>query len=218
MTQLLNQDSVSTSNVAALPRRERDRLQRRLDILQAAEIVFSRKGYHDASIEEIARAAEYGTGTVYLYFKDKEALYAELVEDKIRGMVEHIERAAAGASDPIEALRCVVRARMEFFDRNREFFRIYMNVRTEMGRPKGGKWEHIVRLRDRYIELITRLVRAAQRRGLIRKGDARQFAVALTGIMRQLTRDWLRSNNGRSLTDSVDFVADLFLSGALAKR
>jgi len=218
MTQLLNQDSVSTSNVAALPRRERDRLQRRLDILQAAEIVFSRKGYHDASIEEIARAAEYGTGTVYLYFKDKEALYAELVEDKIRGMVEHIERAAAGASDPIEALRCVVRARMEFFDRNREFFRIYMNVRTEMGRPKGGKWEQIVRLRDRYVELITRLVRAAQRRGLIRKGDARQFAVALTGIMRQLTRDWLRSNNGRSLTDSVDFVADLFLSGALAKR
>ena len=197
---------------------QRDRLQRRLDIFRAAELVFSRKGYHDASIEEIARAAEYGTGTVYLYFKDKEALYAELVEEKIHGMVEHIQQGVSGEKDPLAAVRRLVKARMEFFDQNREFFRIYMNVRTEIGRPKGAKWDNIRRMRDEYVGLITRVMKDGQRRGVIRKGDPRQFAVALTGIMRQLTRDWLRNDDDRPLTDSVDFIADLFLNGASARR
>ena len=101
---------------------------------------------------------------------------------------------------------------------NRAFFRIYMGVRTELGLARGSRWQGIAKLRETYIEAITGLMRAGQRRGMIRKGDPRQFAIALTGIMRQLTRDWLRSDNVRSLTDSVDFVADLFLKGAQAKR
>src|SRR5437773_5784491 len=137
MVQLMN------STIASIPRRERDRLQRRRDILRAAEHVFAEKGYHTASIEEIARAAEYGTGTVYLYFKDKEALYVELFEAKIRELLDHVQRSAAEGKDPLEALRRLVRARMEFFDQNREFFRIYMGGRTELGESMGGKWESI---------------------------------------------------------------------------
>src|ERR1043166_4084242 len=97
--------SVSDSPVIPVPRRERDRLQRRADILRAAESVFADKGYHEASIEEIARVAEYGTGTVYLYFKDKETLYLELVEEKFRGMIGHVQQSVAGENDPIEGMR-----------------------------------------------------------------------------------------------------------------
>ena len=201
-----------------MPRRERDRLQRRTDILRAAEAVFADKGYHEASIEEIARVAEYGTGTVYLYFKDKETLYLELVEEKFRGMIQHVQGSVAAEKDPIEGIRRLIRARMEFFGENRAFFRIYMDARTEVGLAKRGRGEGIVKLRETYIEVISGLMRAGQRRGMIRKGDPRQFAIALTGIMRQLTRDWLRSDDGSPLTDSVDFVADLFFHGAQPKR
>ena len=47
-------DSVSDSSLT-LPRRQRERLQRRRDIFRAAERVFAKKNYHEASIEEIAR-------------------------------------------------------------------------------------------------------------------------------------------------------------------
>src|ERR1051325_8483224 len=197
----MKRGSVSDSNVMPMPRRERDRLQRRTDILHAAESVFADKGYHEASIEEIARVAEYGTGTVYLYFKDKETLYLELVEEKFREMIRRVLESVADQENPIEGLRRLIRARMEFFNQNRAFFRIYMGVRTELGMAKGSPWEGIAKLRETYIEAITGLMRTGQRRGMIRKGDPRQFAIALTGIMRQLTRDWLRSENVRSLTD-----------------
>src|SRR4030095_6053518 len=98
--QFVNRNSVSDFGIRSLPRRERDRLRRRTDILLAAEDVFAAKGYHNASIEEIARAAEYATGTVYLYFKDKEALYVELFEEKIRELIQFIEQRICKEKQP----------------------------------------------------------------------------------------------------------------------
>src|SRR3989442_7414361 len=121
----MNRGSVSDSEVMSLPRRERDRLQRRMDIFRAAERVFAEKGFHQASIEEIARAAEYGTGTVYLYFKDKEALYVELFEEKVRELIESIQPGSSAKKHPLQALKQLIHARMEYFDRNRAFFQIY---------------------------------------------------------------------------------------------
>ena len=53
-----------------LSRKERDRLRRKSDILNAAEYVFVLKGCDKATMQNIAKKAEYSTGTVYLYFKD----------------------------------------------------------------------------------------------------------------------------------------------------
>ena len=50
---------------------------RRSELLTAARAVFAKKGFHDASIEEIAEMAEVAKGTVYLYYKSKNELYME---------------------------------------------------------------------------------------------------------------------------------------------
>src|SRR2546427_1919636 len=121
----MNMDSVSDSSLT-LSRRERERLQRRRDIFRAAERVFAEKSYHGASIEAIARAAEYGTGTVYLYFKDKETLYIELMTEKVGELHAHVRHRIGEEKDPLMALQRLIQARMEFFDQNRAFFQIYM--------------------------------------------------------------------------------------------
>ena len=57
-------------------------------------------------------------------------------------------------------------------------------------------------------------MRAGQRHGLVRKGDPHQFALALSGMMIQLTRDRLQSQQERPLTELAPFVVELFLQGA----
>ena len=47
---------------------------RKSELLNAARAVFGKKGFHDASIEEIAEMAEVAKGTVYLYYKSKNDL------------------------------------------------------------------------------------------------------------------------------------------------
>jgi AcrR family transcriptional regulator len=55
-------------------RKEREKLQRRNDIIDAAEKVFFSKGIEQATMDDIAHAAEYSKGTLYLYFRNKEEL------------------------------------------------------------------------------------------------------------------------------------------------
>ena len=209
-------DSVSDSKLT-LPRRQRERLQRRQDIFLAAERVFADKGYHGASIEEIARTAEYGTGTVYLYFKDKEALYVELFAEKIGELYSQVRARVDGEKDPVRALRRLIQARMEFFHRNRAFFQLYMREGMDWWWLKSEKWTEVRRLYEGYIELLTGIMRQGQRQGVLRKGHSRHYAIALSGMMVQLTRDWLEREAQKPLTDSVEFVVKLFLHGAELK-
>jgi len=59
-------------------RKEREKERRRQQIIVAAKRVFSEKGYTRTTIEDIAHEAELSPGTLYLYFKNKEELFASL--------------------------------------------------------------------------------------------------------------------------------------------
>lgn len=64
--------------MGTLERREREKLRRRQEIALAAKKVFSRKGFKGATMEDIAREAELSPGTLYLYVKSKDELFASL--------------------------------------------------------------------------------------------------------------------------------------------
>ena len=59
-------------------RKQRERERRRQQIIVAAKRVFSERGFSKATMEDIAREAELSPGTLYLYFKNKDELYASL--------------------------------------------------------------------------------------------------------------------------------------------
>ena len=110
-----------------LTRKERDRQLRQQDILKGAEHVFAVKGFHNATIQDIARDAQYATGTIYLYFKDKEALYLALLEKKIRSMLSLIQEKVARVSGTPEKIRALVEEQLAYFAENQDFFSIYFS-------------------------------------------------------------------------------------------
>jgi AcrR family transcriptional regulator len=80
----------------------RDAERNRQRILQAAAEVFTQRGL-DATLDDVARQAGVGVGTVYRRFPDKETLVAELFQDRIDAVVAVVEEACA-APDPWRAL------------------------------------------------------------------------------------------------------------------
>ena len=70
---------------APLSRRERERIQRRNEMISAARSIFARIGYAQTTLEEVAELAEFGKGTIYNYFPNKEALFASVLEETFRG-------------------------------------------------------------------------------------------------------------------------------------
>jgi AcrR family transcriptional regulator len=75
-------------------RKERERERRRQQIIVAAKKVFSEKGFNKATMDDIAGEAELSPGTLYLYFKNKEELYASLslrILQYLHIRVEHVQ-------------------------------------------------------------------------------------------------------------------------------
>jgi AcrR family transcriptional regulator len=94
-------------------RRERERLALRTKIMDAARRLFAENGYEAVTIRSIAEAIEYSPRTIYLHFKDKEALFRQLcIEDFElfgRGMAQFL-----ATEDPLERLLLLGRSYAEF--------------------------------------------------------------------------------------------------------
>jgi len=199
------------SELSPVSRREREKLQRRRAILDAAERIFALRGFHGASMDQIAQEAEFAPGTLYLYFKDKNQLYSALFRRKLTEMVEGIEEAGRSVSDPLEGLQKAIRAQCEFNDRNREFFEVLRRHHPGEQNPDED-WEAVHQIIQRHHAALYRLVECAQERGLIRPGNSRAFANVLLGAVIHTTHEL--GFNGTPLTDEPEFIFDLFLNGA----
>jgi AcrR family transcriptional regulator len=207
---------------ATLSRRERDRLLREQDILKAAEHVFASKGFHKATIHDIAKEAEYATGTIYLYFKDKEALYLALFERKIQHLISFVKEKVGQTEGISDKLRVLVYEHLAYFQENQDFFRIYFSEQ------ENARWTIKDKLPKsaihnllQYIEFISWLIQKAQEKSLIRKEFSPAYlAHALCSIVNTVIMRWLNKEPGKKedLMDESAFVLDLFLNGAGKKK
>ena len=88
-------------------RKEREKERRRQQIIVAAKRVFSEKGFNKATMEDIAHEAELSPGTLYLYFKNKEELYASLslrILQYLHIRVEHVNKEELPPEEKMDAL------------------------------------------------------------------------------------------------------------------
>ncbi len=98
-------------------RKEREKERRRQQIMVAAKRVFSERGFNKATMEDIAQEAELSPGTLYLYFKNKEELYASLslrILQYLLIRVEHVNEEKD--SGPEEKLKSLVDAMYDVYE------------------------------------------------------------------------------------------------------
>jgi AcrR family transcriptional regulator len=109
-------------------RASRRRARTRADLLEAARLVFTEYGYHDASIADITERADVGVGTFYLHFHDKDEIFTMLVDEGFREMqgqiAETVERSPQG-----HTLEMVIRAIFHHAYTRRDLFQIARSAR-----------------------------------------------------------------------------------------
>ena len=138
-----------------LPRREREKLRQRKEMLAAALDLFSQKGYHNVSMHEIAGKAEFAIGTLYKFFQNKEDLYKALVLEQCDKFEDAITRAIEEPDDEVEKLRNYIRTKGEMFRSNLPFIRLFLaESRGASFNIKAGLDEE---MRKRHYALMERL-------------------------------------------------------------
>lgn len=99
-------------------------------ILEAAMDLFIKQGYHATSISDVAKQAEISKGLLYNYFSGKEGLLAAMVEERIAGVAEVIEKAASFEA-PKEQLKFILEQAIDNVYQQPEVFRFYLHLQTQ---------------------------------------------------------------------------------------
>lgn len=106
---------------------ERRRLQTRRHLLAAAALVFGERGFHGATLEQVAAAAGFTKGAVYSNFESKEDLFLALAEEQVNEVLERV-RALVGASEvsPSDRLEDFTALAIESFAGERDSTALYL--------------------------------------------------------------------------------------------
>jgi AcrR family transcriptional regulator len=145
--------------------REQKKLDTRQAIMQAAVKLFSEKGFEKTSIEELARAAGIGKGTIYSYFQTKTDILHAFCGDELVCLHQEL---TDNADKEIPLLQQMVRIYMSEFrliTENREFGRLFMQ---QTAFPRDVDLEMHLENENNYFKLLFPLLEKAQERGELR--------------------------------------------------
>ena len=180
--------STPTDSEHAVARPLRRDAQRNRDrILAAAAEAFAERGA-DAQMDDVARAACVGVGTVYRHFPTKEALMGALVRRKVQAFQAAAEEALE-VDDPWEAFAGVLLAGAEVMAADAA-------LRDALSRVPEA-WEHAAEERERLDAVVGRVVRRGQEAGVIRPDlGVQDIPMLMCGITTSMTTrsewDWRR--------------------------
>lgn len=202
-----------------LGRKEREYLAHREEILRAAEKLFAAKGFFQTTMNEIAQAAEFGTGTLYKYFKSKEDLYFTLIDEKTDEIYCLVTTELNRKASALERIQKVLILELEFMERNQDFFRLYTS--------EGSRFEWSIRddcgkkIHDKmvnYIHLLARVFKQGMDAGELRGMNPLDLAHAFEGMVHSFIFEWLISPESYPLVSKAETILEIFLRGAEKKE
>src|SRR5438876_3030566 len=192
---------------AAAPKREL--------ILRAATDVFASRGFFNAQVADVARAAGIAAGTVYLYFRSKDDLLVSIFERTMRDGLEEGRKMVAAIDDPTERLRRFARLHLARLGRDRNLA-IVFQVELRQSTKFMERFSSTL-LRD-YLGLIRAAIAEGQTAGAFRSDLKPTVAAKMFfGALDEMATNWILSRRRYSLEADADLVVDLFVNGARAR-
>ncbi len=186
-------------------------LPKRDAILRAAIDVFADRGYFNAQVADVARAAGVAAGTVYLYFRSKDDLLVSIFERSMRIALDEGRQVLDETDDPRERLRQFARLHLGRLGRDRNLA-IVFQVELRQSTKFMERFSSTL-LRD-YLGLIRDAIADGQRNGLFR-ADVKPTVAAkvLFGALDEMATNWILSKRRYALEPEAEAVLDLFING-----
>lgn len=214
---------MAPGRAAPRPRRwERRPDERPRQILDAAFRVFGARGFHQATLDDVARQAGITKGTIYLYFPSKAALFTAMLKTRITAVIPSTEPRSGRAESSLEARLAAIGRDIYRFLSSPAYLTMFRTVVGEVAQfPEVASQvyrEGVLAANRRFAAVI----RAAIRSGEVREIDAILAARAFIGmfLIFAISQRLLGGERIYPIADRavVATVTDIFLNGLLAPK
>ncbi len=189
----------------------------RQEILDAALELFSRKGYQNVTMHEIARESEFAIGTLYKFFANKENIYKTLMLEEAQRVHAALVEAIEKPGDDIEKLRNFVKVKGLLFQNNVAIVRLYFSeTRGASFKIDAGLDQEI---RDRFAAFLHTLAlifeSGMKKKRFNKIADPYDLAVALNSLSNAFLFRWLESPQRYPYPKNPDVILNILFKGLI---
>lgn len=185
---------------------------RRIEILKSAAAAFRRRGYHGASVDEIASALDMTKGNLYYYFHNKEEILFACHDyslDKLLGLMEQV---LAETSAPDDKLRKLILAFIHMMLDELQATALTLDLQA----LSPALMKRIITKRDRFDHGLRAIIQQGMDDGLFRAGDPKLIGFAIMGAVNWITK-WF-DPAGPATSDEIGAAFADYLVGGLLNQ
>jgi len=190
-------------------------VQRRADIITAAEKIFARKGFHAATMDEIAQTLDLAKGTLYLYFKSKDDLLFSILEQRMVEHNENLESSLSQATTLFEAIEILVSEQINFLKKHHHFFKLNLVEQCRVDVNEGNQFR--IPIMEKHKDMMNRLIIQINRL-MPQKDDfkARSLILTITGACHAHLLDMMITGDSTTLENGKKEILEFVLPNVLS--
>jgi|SRR5690606_3115811 len=177
-------------------------------ILRTSAAIFAEKGYHQASIRDIARATGVSLSGLYYYFQSKEELLFLIQDHAFGTLLQNLERLLEGVQDPHRKIRLLIENHLRYFLNNMAEMKVLSHESDSLG---GEFLEHVSAQKRRLTEIASGILQELRPQGDL---DLRVSVFSLFGMMNWLY-NWYRPDRDVPVGRLAEEMSRIFLGGFL---
>lgn len=196
-------------------RKERERFRHRQEILSAALELFAAKGFNNVSMQEIAAAAEFATGTLYNFFPSKKDLFFELLVATSEESLGLVMPALDGPGDERRRLSRFIRLHERIVKEQATAIRLYLLECRSHHLPQPKVQARKKEIDAHVYEKLARVIASGVRKGLFNKIDPMVAAQCLSAALQSITLAAVEDPQAADLPAKFKKVETLFFKGLI---
>jgi AcrR family transcriptional regulator len=186
---------------------------RRTEILKSAAAAFRHRGYHGASVDEIASALEMTKGNLYYYFRNKEEILFSCHDYSLDVLLTLLDEVQAEASRPDEKLRKLVLAFIHVILDELRGTALTLDLQA-LSQPL---LKRVIAKRDQFDHGMREIIQQGIDQGIFRAGDPKMIAFAIMGAVNWLPK-WFDPSGPATSQQIGESFADYLVGGLLKSR
>ena len=197
-----------------LSRREREKLVHRREIMDAALRVFARKGFFNATLDEISEEAEFSKGALYLYFSNKEDLLYSIMKEKSIVFTEILHDTLQGTSSFRKELRDFFMAYARLSFKEKDFSTVLMGQHAA-GFPalSPERAKELQNSHDEFDKIVLQHINRAIEHGELRNMNPEAINGVIQGAIKNMMVIRWNCKTLDELLTGVDLFIDILFNG-----
>jgi TetR/AcrR family transcriptional regulator len=198
-------------------RKEREKAKRREEILEAALKLFSKKGFHDVSMREIADKSEFAIGTLYTLFVNKDSLLESLLHHYGEKIIGEITGVLDGSGNEAELLVAFIQCQPRILEKYSDIMKVYSAV---FG-TRGVVLSHIrdrIQIKEILNSKLTRLFERGIQKGLFRAVDPEIAAKSINSVIETIALENAGGIDPSKAIEIFQKIEQLFVGGLLSRE